>query len=219
MGIHQKIAGTCLTFAIAALGTFMSMSPPEFTGARYALAIAVVVLVVIYVAWVFSHPGAVRPQLFYGVLVAFILVFGTVKGFEWIDYREKIYPRTPLYAGILTPMKLIDDGSVKKGVKIQIGKARAFLNDVGVLDDLLKTWSRDRFTLDVVNDKILVSTQLRDENDKLVAELEKNEWKVTMPPTTWDRNYTDNSLEVKDARGDVILQVSVLPGIVRIQGV
>jgi len=193
------------------------MSPPEFSGARYALAIAIVSFVVLYVVWVFSRPDAVKSQLFYGAFVAFILVFGTAKGFEWIDYRAQIYPRIPLYVGILTPMKLIDDGSIKKDVKIQIGKARAFLNDASVLDDLLKTWSADRFTVDVMNDKILVSTQLRDENDKLVAELDKNEWKVS--PTTWDRNYTINALEVKDARGDVILQVHVLPGIVQIQGV
>jgi hypothetical protein len=33
----------------------------------------------------------------------------------------------------------------------------------------------------------------------------------------WDKNYTDDSLEVKDGHGRVVLQVKLLPNIVQIQ--
>jgi len=38
------------------------------------------------------------------------------------------------------------------------------------------------------------------------------------PPVTWDRNYTSDRLEIKDKRGNVVLQLHVLPGTIQIQG-
>jgi hypothetical protein len=58
--------------------------------------------------------------------IAFILAFGIVKVYPWIDYREKTYPRVPIYAGILIPLKLIDGGSVANDVKIRIGNSNVF---------------------------------------------------------------------------------------------
>lgn len=54
--------------------------------------------------------------------------------------------------------------------------------------------------------QVLVSLGIRDRAGALVAELTKNEWTVN-PGRTWDRNYTADALEVKDASGSVVLQV------------
>jgi hypothetical protein len=57
-----------------------------------------------------------------------------------------------------------------------------------------------------------------DREGNLITELVRNEWKVAPSPRTWDRNYTDDALEVKDARGRVVLQVRVLEDRVQLQG-
>jgi hypothetical protein len=195
----------------------MSLSPPEFTGARYALAIAVMFLLVMYGIWVFSDPRPIKAQLIYGALVAFISVFGLVYGNQWIRYRGQIYPRTPIYAGILTSNKLIEGGEINE-VKIQIGNSRVYIDDPRVIDNVLQAWGNDHFTVELYNGNILVSTKLRDDQGNVIAELNRNEWKVNPPPGTWDRNYTSDRLEIIDKKGNVVLQLHVLPGTIQIQG-
>ena len=60
IGVHGKIAGIAFVLAIGAIVGLLSMSPPEFIGARYALLVAAIALVVTYLDWVFSHPGQVN---------------------------------------------------------------------------------------------------------------------------------------------------------------
>jgi hypothetical protein len=71
----------------------------------------------------------------------------------------------------------------------------------------------------VVRDgRLFVSTLIRNKHGDVVAEIVDNEWKVAPPPRTFDRNYTDHALEVKDASGDVVLQIVLRDDIAQIQG-
>lgn len=56
-----------------------------------------------------------------------------------------------------------------------------------------------------------ISTPVLDRSGKKIANIEKNHWTVLAPPEIWDKNYTDNALEIKDSRGDVVLQLRYLP--------
>jgi hypothetical protein len=49
-----------------------------------------------------------------------------------------------------------------------------------------------------------------------VAELIRNDWKTS--PSAWDRNYTDDALEVRNAQGRVVLQVKVIQNTIQLQG-
>ena len=49
-----------------------------------------------------------------------------------------------------------------------------------------------------------------------MAEIINNEWMVS--PGVWDKNFNNDSLEVKDATGDIVLQIRVMPDRVRLQG-
>jgi hypothetical protein len=60
--------------------------------------------------------------------------------------------------------------------------------------------------------KLLVSARLTS-RDGLLVEIHDNEWKVSPPPRSWDRNYSTNALEVKDAEGNVVFQVRLRPGV------
>jgi hypothetical protein len=65
--------------------------------------------------------------------------------------------------------------------------------------------------------QIRVSTKITDEKDNVVAQIYDNEWNVS-PSAAFDRNYNDHALEIIDAKGDVALQVNLLPDVVQIQG-
>jgi hypothetical protein len=56
-----------------------------------------------------------------------------------------------------------------------------------------------------------ISTPVLDRSGKKIASIEKNHWTVAAQPEIWDKNYTDNALEIKDSRGEVVLQLRFLP--------
>jgi len=53
-----------------------------------------------------------------------------------------------------------------------------------------------------------VSTVIRDKEGQIIAEITNNQWKLK-PDKLWDRNYNDNALEVRNADGDIVLQIVV----------
>lgn len=57
----------------------------------------------------------------------------------------------------------------------------------------------------LINDRLLVSVKLRDKDGELIAELVDNQWDVN-PYSSFDRNYTDNIIEIKNKKGEIVLQ-------------
>jgi hypothetical protein len=68
---------------------------------------------------------------------------------------------------------------------------------------LFPALSERQFKIESIDGKIKVSTQIHDLNDNLIVELDRNEWKVG--PSAFDRNFTDDTLEVRDSSGAVVL--------------
>ena len=64
--------------------------------------------------------------------------------------------------------------------------------------------------------RLLVSTQVRNAQGGLIAEMVRNEWQVN-PAASFDRNYRRDAIEVKDATGDVILQARLVGDRVQFQ--
>jgi hypothetical protein len=84
--------------------------------------------------------------------------------------------------------------------------------------DALEPILRDcDFEIESIAGQIKVSMTIRNANGDVVAEIIRNEWSVAAPPISWDRNYNPDSLEVRDNRGNIILQVTTMPGKVRMQ--
>jgi hypothetical protein len=127
----------------------------------------------------------------------------------------------PVYTGVLTPKPTLLFSANNGGTtpKIQIGDSGVFLvGDSGALSaQLFPALKASDFRVESIGGKIKVSTRIVDSSGNLIAEITRNEWKVS-PTQAWDRNYSDNALEVKDARGLVILQVRVLADRIQIQG-
>jgi hypothetical protein len=85
------------------------------------------------------------------------------------------------------------------------------------LDDLIPILKECEFSVESISGQIKVSIIIRDANGNVVAEIIRNEWSVAGRPVSWDRNYNQDSLEVKDNRGKVVLQVTALPDIIILQ--
>jgi hypothetical protein len=64
--------------------------------------------------------------------------------------------------------------------------------------------------------KMLISTRILNERGELTAELKDNEWSVAGRPGIFDRNYTDQALEVRDSKGRVALQTVAFGGTVHV---
>lgn len=63
---------------------------------------------------------------------------------------------------------------------------------------------------------VRVSVLVRDRTGAVVAELVENEWAVN-PRRAFDRNYSRDSLEVRDGSGEIVLQACVQGRRVRLQ--
>jgi hypothetical protein len=62
----------------------------------------------------------------------------------------------------------------------------------------------------LLNGKLPVSTHVRDGGGNLIAEMKDNEWKHQEQPAIFDRNYTQDVLEIRDSTGKVVLQAANL---------
>ncbi|MDA2912964.1 hypothetical protein MYX77_03210 [Acidobacteriia bacterium AH_259_A11_L15] len=56
---------------------------------------------------------------------------------------------------------------------------------------------------------LVVNTVIKDREGNLIVEIIDNEWRVSS--AAWEKNYTDDALEVKDGRGRVVFQLRLLP--------
>jgi len=59
-------------------------------------------------------------------------------------------------------------------------------------------------SIQIRDGKLYVSVIIRGNNGDLIAEIRDNEWKLNQ---RFDRNYSDNALEVRDKSGYVVLQI------------
>jgi hypothetical protein len=127
---------------------------------------------------------------------------------------------TPTNFGELRPRILLSGDQIVP--RIEIGGTGTSITQTDPKDYgayIFPFLKREQFKIEIVDRIAKFSTKITDENDHLIAEIVRNEWLVAPPPQSWDRNYNDDSLEVKDARGDIVLQVKVLSDRIQFQGV
>ncbi len=124
----------------------------------------------------------------------------------------------PGYSGILYPKINTELKGEQAEKKVQIGNSGTFFVWAGSGNELFRFTEASGLTLESINGRLLVSTLVNDDRGNPVAELIRNEWKVAPPPKTWDRNYDDNSLEVKNEAGRIVLQVRLLTDRIQLQG-
>jgi hypothetical protein len=132
------------------------------------------------------------------MLIILIGLIGTIVGLK-ADRNSFQDKRQNATSGVIISSK----NTLTKN--ILIGSTRFLINNNdGVLvydneDPLLSVKTKDN--------KLLVSTSIRDKEGHLLAELKDNNWTHQVKPFIFDRNYNDNTLEIRDNTGKIVLQV------------
>jgi len=134
------------------------------------------------------------------------------------EKKEKEMAASKAYSGVLAQK---DDLIFAPGKQIypqlEFGDSGSILKFTGQEGSPLFRIAEDNdIIIETEGGQVRVSTKIRDKKGQLVAEILKNEWKVN-PDKSWDRNYSEDALEVKDPTGDIILQVRLVKDRVQFQ--
>jgi len=209
----EKLAASSYTplFITIVLGALALTGAFSVTAARVLLA----------AAWLVAMYGLrwLPIQLF--------VTFGAILGGSLVILAFVFRPDVvPAYTGVLTPKAELLFSPTEGGLipKIQIGTSNTFFTAGTAAQSsaygamLLPMLQQSQFKVESIGGKMKISTLITDDKGNVIAELIRNEWKVAPPPNSWDRNYTSDRLEVRDAKGHVVLQVHVLLDRIQIQG-
>lgn len=167
----------------------------------YVTAIATAIIAI--AGWLINKEA---PLWLKGAIVLLVVVVLTAQIFVVrAAVKEKEASR---YSGVLQG-KPITVLSANQEVcpKLKLGNSKTFLNWQGPQGEpMLKIFEDNDLTIWIDDDRLRLSTKIRNKTGEMIAELIGNEWKVK-PEKLWDRNYNDSALEVIDETGDVVLQV------------
>lgn len=169
--------------------------------------------ILLAVAWlliIFSLRS--QPILFW---IGFSLVAAAFLSFAGYYLKP---PDAPSNAGTLRPQVLLSPDGIRP--RIEIGETGTSISETDPFGTLILPFlKKEQFKIEIIDRAAKFSTKITDENNHLVAEIVHNEWLVSPPPESWDRNYNDDTLEVKDASGDIVLQVRAFADHIQFQGV
>jgi hypothetical protein len=145
---------------------------------------------------------------------------GVIVGVMLIVWGVCIRENIPKHFGrLVLPSSVIYAKNHHPTREIEFGDSGTFFDYEGPASEpFLKLLDRYDMTIEVRNRSLELSTRVGNDKGDLLATIDRNEWKVVPPPNTFDRNYNDTALEVRDNRGQIVLQVVLLPDHVRIQG-
>jgi hypothetical protein len=150
-----------------------------------------------------------------GAFAAIVIVEST----RWVNNIEKQAEAVPKNAGrIIANTKTLFSTANQSGQLLEIGDSGMIFNWLGGNGKPLFNFFGSELIVESIGDEIKVTTQVKDNSGRLIAELIRNDWRTAPPPHTWDRNYSKDALEVIDPRGAVVLQVRALPDRIQLQG-
>lgn len=165
---------------------------------------------------VFSFYGWLNPSLRQS---ATFIIYSLIFGVFLVILASWAKPESvPLNFGKLTAKRPILLWSTREPrTAMEIGNSGATIIYTGPEGQpLFSFFEKSQLIIEILKGKVLVSTQIFNEDNHLIAELIRNKWKVS--PTAWDRNYTDDALEVRNDKGRIMLQVKILPDRIQLQG-
>lgn len=177
----------------------------------------IIVLSIGLIGWLWPRNKA---PLSSPIIIVMVILFLSVVALQLFIERTEVREQAKLkYSGTLeTKSKVLLSPEKKSLPKFEFGNSGAILVWDGPQGKpIFKIFEDNSFTILVEDGQIKVSTLIRNKDGSIIAELTNNEWKIN-PSNSFDRNYTKDVLEVKDAHGDIILQVRLVGDKVQFQG-
>lgn len=149
---------------------------------------------------------------------ALLVAFGTFGHYFFNQRIEQEKGKKQAYIGKLEPetkLKL----SVHQHIfpQLELGDSGTILKFTGKpSQSIFKIFEDNDLTIVTEDGHLKISIVIRDKNGQVIAEIVKNDWKVN-PSGSWDRNYSQNALEVKNSQGDIVLQVKLVEDRIQFQ--
>ncbi len=170
------------------------------------------------------------------ILIFLLAITGLLKEHILPDYKAIMAATIIVFLVILTGFQLFQEyrksqkewqekwsGRLRSPVKSEKDKPVLKLGGSGLIwngepNKPIMNLAGEPLTIGIVEGRADLSIVIRDPNGIVLAAIRNNEWFVAPPPVTLDRNFNENSLEVLNPKGEVILQVQVYGEEVRIAG-
>lgn len=174
-------------------------------------------------------------MMFSYILLFFALILGCYALYKTINWKKKansFYAIVPFIIGLVllalwlipeeTPQNegvLLFSTEENTPILIEIGNSGAkFLWAGENGEPILDIGDGQYITVEKIENDLFVSTRVKNKDGDQLVEVIRNEWKIAPPPQTWDRNYSENAFELKDARGKIVLQIVLLSDRIQLQG-
>ena len=147
------------------------------------------------------------------VLLASVAIFQII-----VEIKETKEKEKSKYTGIIkSKTKILLSSKDNIYPKLELGDGGTVFAWGGKEGEpMFKIFEDSHITILIEDDQLKVSSIIRNKNG-IIAELIKNEWKIN-PNNSFDRNYSQNALEVKDNNGDIVLQVKHVGDRIQFQG-
>lgn len=157
-----------------------------------------------------SRAARVRLQLVFTTAIVMLV---------WHFYFENQYheQRAAAVEGVLTPEK----AALNKQAIIRAaddGPTFTFTSDSSGPSSLPAGIYRPELEVSEGPAGVLLTTSVKDRDGHLIVAIKDNHWTV-YPQYSSDKNYTSNSLEVKDSSGEVVLQVVLIGSTALVRGI
>ncbi|MCH7875794.1 MAG: hypothetical protein IH965_10905, partial [Gemmatimonadetes bacterium] len=170
---------------------------------KYALVVLTILLAAL--GWLRPEP---TPTGLVVAALALLFVAGALQ--LRIARQERKTAATGKFSGLLKgKQRLLLAFKKGRHPQLELGDSGAILRYGGPQGQpIFKIFDDTHLTVELERNRVQVSTLIRNISGTVVAELIRNEWKVNQN-TAFDRNYSEEALEVRDASGDVVLQIRV----------
>ncbi len=149
--------------------------------------------------------------------VAYTVAYAVYKHPKGEDKTRSDQFNTQATTGTLTAVTLFSANNDPYSAKFDVCDAGPlFVWDGPKGQPFFEVFGASNLVVERINGAVAVSTGVKDKFGKLIAEIRRNEW--TVAPSLWDKNFNQDSLEIRDDSGDIVLQVTATVDFVRIRG-
>jgi hypothetical protein len=177
------------------------------------IALIVIVFLLALIGWFKRDTVPFYVTVIVVVLLASVLIFQII-----VEIKETKEKEKTKYAGIIKPKtKILLSSEDNVYPKLELGDGGTVFVYAGKEGEpMFQIFKDSHITILIEDDQLKVSSIIRNKNG-IIAELIKNEWKIN-PNNSFDRNYSQNALEVKDNTGDIVFQVKHVGDRIQFQG-
>lgn len=164
---------------------------------NYVIIILGLILAIIYFTKDKYLGGKIPDWLF---LVVIIILLATTVTNVYITQQEEEKEKYSEYSGVISgelKNKSIVYPSIKLGTAKLVWQGPEGEPIFLIGNDPIRVW--------IEEGELKISTVIRNEDGKIIARLEANEWQVN-PNLIFDRNFDKEAVEVINEKGEVILQ-------------